>query len=74
MNIAVVLVAAGRAKRAVQQRPSTVWPLCMRLTDFQPRYNAAAKPFDWKFTRTDLADLLARIEAHRSETTPAPAG
>jgi transposase len=47
--------------------------LARRLTDFQPRYNAAAKPFDWKFTRADLADLLTRIEAHHSEATPAPA-
>jgi hypothetical protein len=24
--------------------------LAQRLTDFEPRYNAAAKPFDWRFT------------------------
>jgi transposase len=45
--------------------------LAQRLVDFQPRYNAAAKPFDWKFTRTDLDDLIRRIDAHRAERIPA---
>ena len=35
-----------------------------RLTAFETRYNAIARPFNWKFTRTDLADLLHRIDAH----------
>ena len=35
-----------------------------RLTAFETRYNAIARPFSWKFTRTDLADLLHRIDAH----------
>ena len=35
-----------------------------RLTAFEARYNAIAKPFNWKFTRTDLHDLLHRIDAH----------
>jgi len=39
--------------------------LAQRLTGFEPRYNATAKPFDWTFTRADLADLCRRIDAHR---------
>jgi transposase len=35
-----------------------------RLAGFEARYNAAARPFDWKFDRDDLDDLLARIAAH----------
>jgi len=35
-----------------------------RLTAFETRYNAIARPFSWKFTRTDLDDLLHRIDAH----------
>ena len=35
-----------------------------RLAAFETRYNAIARPFDWKFTRTDLRDLLRRIDAH----------
>ena len=35
-----------------------------RLAAFELRYNAIARPFSWKFTRTDLHDLLHRIDAH----------
>jgi transposase len=39
--------------------------LATRLTAFEPRYNATATPFDWTFSHADLADLLARIDAHQ---------
>jgi transposase len=45
--------------------------LAQRLIGFQARYNNTAKPFDWTFTRTDLADLLRRIDAHRGGQIPA---
>ncbi len=35
-----------------------------RLAAFETRYNAIARPFNWKFTRADLHDLLHRISAH----------
>jgi hypothetical protein len=35
-----------------------------RLAAFERRYNATAKPFQWKFTRGDLHDLLERISQH----------
>ena len=35
-----------------------------RLAAFEAHYNAIARPFNWKFTRTDLDDLLHRIDAH----------
>jgi transposase len=38
-----------------------------RLAAFQTRYNAVAKPFNWRFTRTDLNDLLDRIDAHEAK-------
>jgi hypothetical protein len=38
-----------------------------RLADFEGRYNATAKPFDWKFTHNDLQDLLARIDRHEQQ-------
>jgi transposase len=47
--------------------------LAQRLIDFEPRYNAAATPFDWTFTRSDLDDLLRRIDAHQAQPIPAPA-
>ena len=39
--------------------------LAARLLAFQERYNATAAPFDWKFTRAKLNDLIRRIDAHR---------
>jgi len=42
-----------------------------RLADFEKRYNATAKPFQWKFTRRDLHDLLARISKHEHHDLPA---
>ncbi|MGH3503255.1 MAG: IS630 family transposase [Nocardioidaceae bacterium] len=39
-----------------------------RLADFEPRYNATAQPFKWKFTPTDLDDLLERIHQHQTAT------
>lgn len=37
--------------------------LAQRLLRFEPRYNATARPFDWRFSRADLAELLRRLEA-----------
>jgi transposase len=47
--------------------------LAARLTAFEPRYNAAARPFDWRFTRADLDDLIKRIDAHQPASLPAVA-
>jgi hypothetical protein len=33
-----------------------------RLLAFERRYEAAATPFEWKFTRKDLRDLMARLQ------------
>jgi hypothetical protein len=41
-----------------------------RLTRFEVRYNATARPFKWKFTTTDLADLLDRLDRHQQAQTP----
>ena len=40
-----------------------------RLRDFELRYTAAARPFKWKFTTSDLTDLLDRLDRH--QTAPA---
>ncbi len=37
------------------------------LLAFQDYYQQAAAPFQWKFTRSDLNDLLQRIAAHEPE-------
>jgi transposase len=38
-----------------------------RLRTFEDRYNATAQPFQWKFTTTDLDDLLARLDRHTAD-------
>ena len=38
--------------------------LATRILAFEKHYNATARPFGWKFTRTDLNRLLARIRQH----------
>jgi transposase len=44
--------------------------LAARLAAFEHRYNATARPFDWKFTRAGLNDLCRRIEARRAASSP----
>jgi hypothetical protein len=39
------------------------------LNDFEHHYNEIAKPFDWTFTRKDLADVLARV--NQQQASPA---
>jgi hypothetical protein len=44
-----------------------------RLSAFETRYNQTAKPFKWKFTTTDLADLMDRLDHHRPVINTDPA-
>jgi transposase len=37
-----------------------------RLAAFETRYNAVAAPFNWKFTRRELGNLLQRIDTHEN--------
>jgi hypothetical protein len=37
--------------------------LAEQLTAFEARYNQGAQPFDWRFNRHDLHQLLDRIAA-----------
>jgi transposase len=41
--------------------------LADRLCRFEDRYNETARPFDWRFTRNDLAAMLQRLDAGRVE-------
>jgi hypothetical protein len=38
-----------------------------QLRSFEDRYNATAQPFQWKFTTSDLDDLLARLDQHTTD-------
>jgi len=37
------------------------------LLDFQLLYERIAKPFEWKFTRTDLAEVLAKLSTYQPQ-------
>jgi hypothetical protein len=41
--------------------------LAERLLDFQYYWESAAKPFEWKFSRQDLNELLAKLNAHSAK-------
>ena len=47
--------------------------LANRLCRFEHRYNETARPFDWRFTRSDLAEMLQRVDTNRLESEAAPA-
>jgi len=42
-----------------------------RLLAFQGRYEQTAAPFDWRFTRSDLVQLLRRLEEHEQHAQAA---
>ncbi|HEX3946912.1 MAG TPA: IS630 family transposase [Acidimicrobiales bacterium] len=42
--------------------------LADRLGRFEEHYNATARPFDWRFSRSDLVTMLERLDAHRPQT------
>jgi transposase len=42
--------------------------LAQTLLAFIDRYNTTAQPFNWKFTATDLTELLARTQTHQPTT------
>ncbi|WP_321191524.1 transposase [Mycobacterium pseudokansasii] len=44
-----------------------------RLSAFEARYNQTAQPFKWKFTTTDLANLLERLDQHQPSQPANPA-
>ena len=44
-----------------------------RLSAFENRYNQTAQPFKWKFTTTDLTELLERLDNHKPQPKHDPA-
>lgn len=43
--------------------------LADRLCRFEDRYNQTARPFDWRFTRGDLTNMLQRLDTDQREAT-----
>jgi len=44
--------------------------LSAALLGFVDRYDQAARPFSWKFTASDLHDLMDRISRHEQQDNP----
>jgi DDE superfamily endonuclease len=44
--------------------------LAHALNDFERHYNQVAHPFQWNFTRRNLADLLDRLDQQPSHDQP----
>jgi hypothetical protein len=44
--------------------------LARALNDFERHYNEIAQPFQWNFTREDLAEMLDRLDQRPSHDTP----
>jgi transposase len=44
--------------------------LSAALLGFVDRYNLTARPFSWKFTASDLHDLMDRISRHERQDDP----
>jgi hypothetical protein len=42
--------------------------VAQRLAEFERYYESIAHPFEWKFTRSDLNDLLARMRSRYAQT------
>ena len=47
--------------------------VCARLSAFENRDDQTAQPFKWKFTTTDLPELLASLDNHKPEPNYDPA-
>jgi transposase len=64
LNQAEIYFSAVQRKALTPNDFTSLDQIRDRLAAFDARYNAIARPFTWKFTRTNLDDLLHRIDAH----------
>jgi len=46
--------------------------LASQILAFERHYSAAATPFGWESTRTDLGQLLTRLARHDPRQRPSP--
>jgi hypothetical protein len=49
-------------RKAIAPAVEDLDALAERLVRFEARYNATARPFDWRSTRADLDQLLRRLD------------
>ena len=63
LNQAEIVFSIVQKKILTPNDFATTAQLTAALLAFIDRYNQTARPFNWKFTATDLARLLQRISA-----------
>ena len=62
LNQVEVYFSVVQRKALMPNDFASLWAVDDRLMRFQEYHERAAKPFQWKFTRTDLAKLLTRMK------------
>ena len=53
-----------------KEHGSTTTQRARTLNEFECHYTQMAQPFEWDFTRKDLAELLERLNTHHPELLP----
>jgi DDE superfamily endonuclease len=64
LDQAEIYFSVGQRKALTPNDFTSLDQIRERLAAFETRYNTIARPFDWRFTRAGLNDLLHRIDAH----------
>ncbi|MFH8467014.1 hypothetical protein [Streptomyces sp. NPDC017991] len=77
MNQVKIYFSVGQRKVVIPNGLTDLNEVADRLRAFEDRCNATAQPFQWRFTTSDLDDLLARLDRHTAdhpeESSAAPA-
>ena len=64
LNQVEIYLSIVKRKALTPQDFSDLAAVAERLFNFERYYEPSARPFAWKFTRTDLAALMRRLAAH----------
>jgi hypothetical protein len=64
LNQVEVYFSALRRKLLTPNDFGDLDSLAEQILAIEHHYNATARPFDWRFTRTDLNQLLTRLRRH----------
>jgi len=64
----VLLAAEGQTNVEIGERLGmSLSVLARTLNQFEQHWNEVSEPFEWNFTRDDLAELIERLAAHEPQ-------
>jgi hypothetical protein len=69
LNQVEIFFSVSQRKAISPNDVATLQQLSAALHAFISRYNKTARPFNWKYTATDLNHLLHRITEHDTQET-----